>query len=168
MGSAFILGMIFLLLLRCCAGVIVFFSLVGIFVLLGGSGFWFYIVGRQNYITKDEGVKFSIFDNSTYNITNERNFNIMTYASYALWATAGLYLIILLCLCNRIRLGVAIIKATARFIQNTWSIFFIPIVFTLLMGGFICYWVYTVAYIFSAGEIGPRAAPFTFISTVKW
>lgn len=167
-GSAFILGLIFMLFLRCCAGVIIFFCLIAIFILLGGSGVWFYLVGRAWYVDKIDGVTFSIFDASTFTITNERNFNIMTYCSYALWGLCGLYLIILLCLCNRIRLGVAIIKTTARFIQNTWSVFLIPIFFTVILGGFICYWVYTAAYIFSTGEISKRDAPLSFATQVKW
>lgn len=92
----------------------------------------------------------------------------MTYTSYALWGLAGVYLIILLCLCGRIRLGVAIVKATARFINNTWSLFLIPIFFIIIIGAFICYWVFTAAYIFSIGQIGPRDAPLQFLSTVKW
>ena len=168
MGTAFILGMIFLLLLRCFAGVLIFFCLVAIFILIGGGGVWFYFVGREKYIDKTAGTNYKITDSSTYTVTNQRNFDIMTYTSYALWGVAGLYLIILLCLYNRIRLGIAIVKATARFIQNTWSLFLIPIVFTIIMAAFICYWVFIAAYIFSVGEIGPRDAPLQFLTTVKW
>ena len=92
----------------------------------------------------------------------------MTYTSYGLWGLTGLYVLIILCLCNRIRLGVAIIKTTARFIQNTWSIFFVPIVFTVLLCAFIGYWVVTAAFIFSVGEVGPRDSPFSFLTEVKW
>ena len=166
-GSAFILGLVFMLFLRCCAGVIVFFCLVGIFVLFCGGGFWFYVLGREWYIDKYDNYT-NILDDTTYNITNTRNFDVMTYTSYGLWAITILYVIIILCLCSKIRLGVAIIKTTARFIQNTWSIFLIPIVFTILLAAFILYWVYTAAYIFSVGEIGPRDYPLSFATEVKW
>jgi hypothetical protein len=38
--------MIYLIILRCCAGVIVFFSIVGILAILAGGGCWVYWYGR--------------------------------------------------------------------------------------------------------------------------
>jgi len=93
-GVAFILSFIYMLLLRCCASIMVFISLVGILLALGGFGFWLY-VSKDNFITTSNNYKFCL------------------YGAYALWGLDGLYLFLLLCLCNRIRLGVAIIKCTA-------------------------------------------------------
>ena len=151
-GTAFLLGIIFMFLLRCCAGPLIFVCLVGILIFLGGGGAWLYFIGREKY--KDDA--------------DTTNYDYMTYASYVVWGLAGLYFLILLCLCNRIRLGVAIVKATARFIQNTWSLFFIPIVFLLIILAYIAFWFFTAAYIFSVGTIGPRDSPFSFVTTVKW
>ena len=94
-GTAFVLGMIYMLILRCCAGVIVFLSLIGILAMLGGGGAWVFFIGRYKYDSTDN------------------NFKYMTIGSYVIWGIGGAYLIILLCLCNRIRLGVAIIKCTS-------------------------------------------------------
>ena len=69
-ATAFILGMIFMLFLRCCAGVIIFFSLFAIFIVLAGGGLWFYMIGREWYIEKINGTDYSIFDSATYNVTN--------------------------------------------------------------------------------------------------
>ena len=61
-----------MLFLRCCAGVIVFFCLIAIFFVLGGGGLWFYAVGREWYIEKlNNGTGYSIFDETTYNVTNQ-------------------------------------------------------------------------------------------------
>lgn len=46
-GSAFILGMLYMLLLRCCAGIITFFTLIGILILLAGGGAYVYFIGRE-------------------------------------------------------------------------------------------------------------------------
>jgi hypothetical protein len=116
-GSAFVLGMIFMLLMRCCAGVIVFFSLIGIFVLIAGGSAWLFLKGRCWYVKLDEGqVCNYVLTNSTYTVDDTKNFKYLTIGSYVLWGIAGAYLILLLCLCNRIRLGVAIAKTTSRFI----------------------------------------------------
>lgn len=53
-GTAFVLGMIYMLFLRCCAGVLIFISLVGILIMLGGGGAWVYFIGRERYPTTDK------------------------------------------------------------------------------------------------------------------
>jgi hypothetical protein len=47
-GTAFIIGIIYLVILRCCAGVIVWFTIFGILGALGGGGYWVYIT-KDNY-----------------------------------------------------------------------------------------------------------------------
>mmetsp|Transcript_27452 Transcript_27452/g.20609 ORF Transcript_27452/g.20609 Transcript_27452/m.20609 type:complete len:324 (-) Transcript_27452:420-1391(-) len=99
-GIAFLLGFVYLLLLRCCAGVMVFFSLTAILAALGGGGVWLFFI-------KDDYAETS------------KSYNFCLYAAYVLWGVAGLYFLILLCLCSRIRLGIAILKCTAQFIGST-------------------------------------------------
>lgn len=93
-GVAFILGFVYLLLLRCCAGIMVFVTLVSILIGLVGGGFWLYLL-KDNYEV----------DSNTY--------KYFLYGSYTVFGLAGVYLLLLLCLCGRIRLGIAIIKCTA-------------------------------------------------------
>jgi hypothetical protein len=114
-GSAFILGLLFMLFMRCCAGVIVFFSLIGVFVLIAGGSAWLFLKGRCWYVKEAETCVYVLTD-TTYELSDEKNFKYLTIGCYVLWGIAGAYLIILLCLCNRIRLGVAIAKTTSRFI----------------------------------------------------
>jgi len=85
-----------------------------------------------------------------------------------LWGLDGLYAFILLCLCNRIRPGVAIMKCTAQFIGSTPSVFLLPLVFSLLCGGWIAAWAFSAVFLFSVGEIEPRPAPLTFVTTIVW
>ena len=93
-GISFVLAFVYLILLRCCASVVVFFTLVSVFFLLGGFGTWLFL----------ERDRFEV--DTTY-------YKAMLYGAYTLWGLCALYVIILLCICNRIRLGVAVIKATA-------------------------------------------------------
>lgn len=47
-GVAFALGFVYMVLLRFCASLMIFFSLVGILLALGGGGVWLYLM-RTNY-----------------------------------------------------------------------------------------------------------------------
>lgn len=87
------LGLLYLLILRCCAGIIVWTTIFGILAVLGGGGYW-------AYRTKDN------YDES------DGNYKYLQYGAYALWGIAGLFLLIVLCCCGRIRLAVAVIKVT--------------------------------------------------------
>lgn len=51
-GAAFILGFIYLLLVRCFAGAIVWLTIISIFVILAGGGYWVYHL-RNNYDEAD-------------------------------------------------------------------------------------------------------------------
>ena len=70
-GTAFILGFVFLMFLRCCAGVIVFFCLVGIFLVIGGGGAWLYLKGREKYIDITDEANYKIWDDTTYTVNNQ-------------------------------------------------------------------------------------------------
>lgn len=140
-GAAFVLGMIYLLLLRCCAGVIIFLSFLAILAALAGGGCWVFFIGRYKY---DEA---------------DKNFEYMTIGSYILWGIGGAFLILLICMWSRIRVGIAIIKCTAQFIQNTWSVFLIPIIFVILAAAWILAWLLAAVFLFSVGDIVQREAP---------
>ena len=65
-------------------------------------------------------------------------------------------------------MAVAIMKVTGQFIYNTPTILFIPVIFLVICGIWVASWTFTAVYIFSVGDIGPRDAPLTFVTTVKW
>lgn len=68
-----------------------------------------------------------------------------------LWCFAGIYAVILLCCCSRIRLGVAILEATSDFVSKNPSVFLVPIIFFFVVGAWICWWVISAIYVFSVG-----------------
>jgi hypothetical protein len=133
-GVAFVFGFAYMFVLKCCAGIILFFSLIAIFLMIGGLGVWAYFTKNQ-------------YD------TTDQNYKYLQYGAYILWGIAGFYLLILLCLCNRIRLGLSIIKTTADFVNNTPTIFIVPIVFVVIIAAWVVVWVVTCLYIFSVGDI---------------
>jgi len=84
----------YLVILRCFAGLLVWTTIFGILGCLGGGGYWLYYQ-KDNYDSSD------------------KNRDYVTYGAYALWGIGGLFFLLILCCCSRIRLAVAILKVTS-------------------------------------------------------
>ena len=139
-GVAFALGMIYLVILRFLAGVIIWFSILAILGVIGGGGYWCYYT-KDSYDIKDNNHKY------------------LEYGSYALWGIDGVFFILILCCCSRIRLAVAVMKVTGSFIFGTPSVLFVPIIFVVLGMAWIVGWIFTCVYLMSVGQIKPRDYP---------
>ena len=136
LGIAFVLGFIYMFLLKYCAKIIAWVSILGLMGCLGGGGYYLY--SRRNDVVAS-------------------NYDYYLYGSYVLWGVAALYLLILLCMCNRIRLAIAIIQTTADFVGSTCRIFWIPVVFFFLIIIWLGYWAFTAIFVFSVGDIVKNA-----------
>lgn len=148
-GAAVVVSLVYLLILRCCAGVLIWLSIFGILGAMGGGGYWLYAT-KDNYPIEDP------------------THNYMQYGAYALWGVAGFFALLSLCCCSRIRLAVAIMKVTSSFIFRTPTILVLPIFFLVLVVGWIVGWTFLAIWIMSVGEPMPRAAPLEFLTEVKW
>lgn len=127
------ISIIYLILLRCFAKPIMYLSFVLILVLLAGGGA--YVFAQQhNY---EEG------DNTR---------SVMKWMGIVLWILTGIYFVILMCCCGRIRLGIAILEATSDFVRDTMSIFFVPTIFFFFICVWMCYWIISAVYVYSVGE----------------
>jgi len=144
-----VVAIIYLLVLRCCAGVIIWLSILAILASMGGGGYWL-------YATKDKYV------------ASDPTHDYMTYGAYAMWGVTGFFALIILCCCSRIRLAVAITKVASSFIYRTPTIILLPIFFMLLIIAWIVAWVFLAVWIMSVGEPQPRPAPLDFMTEVKW
>jgi Plasma-membrane choline transporter len=141
--------MLYLLVLRCCAGVIIWVSIFFIMACFGAGGFWVYNY-RLNYETADP------------------NYKYMTYGAYALWGLDAAFALLVLCMCSRIRLAVAIMKVSSQFIHRTPTILLLPIIFFVLCLAWLIFWCFLAVFIMSIGEIKNRDPPFEFATTVVW
>lgn len=56
-GVAFVTGIIYMIFLRCFAGLIIWFSILGVAGILGGGGYWAYAT-RNNYQESDNNYKY--------------------------------------------------------------------------------------------------------------
>lgn len=93
-GISCVFACIYLFLLRCCAGPMIWISFISIFALLITGGVYVYEL-QYRYAAEDS------------------TSSAMKWCGVTLFCLAGVYLLILLCCCNRIRLGVAIMKAAS-------------------------------------------------------
>ena len=100
LGISLVLCLLYLILLRCFAKPLLYISFVLIFVLLLGGGFYVYYLGN------------------TYEESDHTR-DVMHGMGILLWILTGIYFVILLCCCSRIRLGIAIMEAASDFVRNT-------------------------------------------------
>ena len=136
-GISLVLCLIFLVLLRYITAPLLYVSFVIIFFLLLGGGFYVYYEGNT-------------YDGSD----NTRK--IMHGMGILCWILTGVYFIILLCCCSRIRLGVAIMEAASDFVKSTPSVFTVPFTFFFIIAAWIVFWVFSAVYVFSVGDIQKR------------
>ncbi len=69
-----------------------------------------------------------------------------------LWILSGIYLLILCCCWSRIQLGTAIIEAASDYVSNTPSVLLVPLIFFLICGAWIVWWVISAVYVYSVGD----------------
>jgi hypothetical protein len=147
-GISFVLGFLYMVLLKWMAKCIIYVSIVMIFVLfLASAGLCYVQAGKMD--DDDENKKY------------------VTYGAYILFALTALYVIVMLCLCSRIRMAIAIFQVTADFMKATPSVFLVPIVFLLIAVVFLAIWIVSAIYIFTVGDAVPREELSTF-ANIEW
>ena len=145
--------MIFLLFLRLCAAVIIFLIILIIQVGLIVLAVYF---------------KYSCDDHDDQNDTVYHNTMLAFFWIFILLALA--WLIFILAMCNRIRLAVALIQVTAKYLNNTWSIIFVPFLFFAIMILWITYWISLSIFLYATGELGKSKviASFEWTSNIRY
>jgi len=146
-GVAFLLGLVYMVLLRYCSGVLTW---AAILAFIGGSA----VLGWQFY-QKAEASATAVTDtsastdstsNASETITTERA------VAYLCWAVAIIVALATLCLFNRIRLAIAIIKAAADYVKETPSAMLLPPITVVVLCLFYGYWGVTAVYLVSSGD----------------
>jgi ketosteroid isomerase-like protein len=132
---SFLLAMIFLLFLRCCAGVIVFIILIGIFI---GLVIVAVLMRFKMNDYKDEGDE-----------TKEILFCVLFWVCVVL---ALIWLLFVIIMCNRIRLSIALIQIASKYINSNCSILWIPFLFFIITIVWIAYWIILSVYLYSSGK----------------
>mmetsp|Transcript_30222 Transcript_30222/g.87842 ORF Transcript_30222/g.87842 Transcript_30222/m.87842 type:complete len:750 (-) Transcript_30222:1176-3425(-) len=128
-AAALVSGMVFLVMLRYCAGLLVWMSIVigvGLFVVAGAAAFVYAPIIEEGYYERS-----------------------LTICSYVLWALGALFILIVLCLCERIQLGIAVIKSAALFVAHTPTVLFVPLVVGIITCVYYVFWIAVAAWTMS-------------------
>jgi hypothetical protein len=144
-----LLGYLYLYVIRLLGGVIIWLSFALSLLIIAASGFYTYFYARNEYDPL----------NPTY--------RYLEIASYVLWGIAGALLVLILCCVNAIKIGVAVFKTTAKYIQSNLTIFVLPAVSSAVILAWLCYWIIAAIFIFSVGTPEPREN-YPFVTEVKW
>jgi choline transporter-like protein 2/4/5 len=142
-------AILYLLIVRCCAGVIAYITILLILAALAGLGYVFQV--RSDYY---KGIKDDKY---------ELAMKVLCGLFYSL---AGIWFLVVLFMCNRIRLAIALVEVTAKYLSSTCSVFFVPFIFYILSGLLYAYWVALSVYIYSTGTV--KQSTGSFIPDIEW
>lgn len=143
LGWGIVVSFVFMFLLRCLAGCIVWCSLFGIIIFFIGLGLIF--LYNAGYLGAAAGAASYLGVPSVNSGSN---------AVYG-WICIGLgcfFTILVLCCCSRLRLAVAVCKSSGQFVASVCSTVLVPIVQTILSGGMWAACVVVMVYLVSAAS----------------
>ena len=146
---SFLIAMLFLLFLRCCAGIMVFLILVGIFI---GLVILSIILRFKMYDYEDKG--------------EDSKKTLFCVLFWLCVIVAFIWLLFILIMCNRIRLSIALIQIAAKYINTNCSILIIPFLFFILTIGWIAYWVVLAIFLYSSGDFDKEHSK--IFASFKW
>ena len=145
----FLISLFFLLFLRCCAGILVFLILIGIF-------FGLIILAII--------LRFKMYDyEEKHDDTKKVLFCVLFWICVIVDV---IWLIFVLIMCNRIRLSISLIQIAAKYINLNCSVLFIPFLFFILTVGWIVYWAVLSVFLYSSGDFDQDKSK--IIAHFKW
>lgn len=166
-GAAIIVSYIVIFLMRCFTGCVVWICILGVIVAITGLGF---ILCYSGGLFGDTNVVILGFKIPTINGDTQ----YYKYYGYACWAGAGVFLLLTLCCCGRIRLAVAICKCAGAFLLEVCSVMFVPIIMaiaTVALWVVCCLcmiWLVSAAPFIANGDIFTSIQDFRDLSLVRF
>jgi choline transporter-like protein 2/4/5 len=152
-GFALVFGFVFMFLLKCCAGVVIWGAIALYLTACAVLGFVCY--RESSNMTSSE---------SGSNILSNKKDGLMAIA-ITLWVVGAISLLVILCLIKRIKLAVAIMKTASDFTRSVWEVLLVPLVMFLLAGAVFTFWMFVTLYLYSSGEVTRRGeTPFGHVA----
>eukprot|EP00921_Rhytidocystis_pertsovi_P000886 GHVQ01001531.1.p1 GENE.GHVQ01001531.1~~GHVQ01001531.1.p1 ORF type:complete len:731 (-),score=96.12 GHVQ01001531.1:505-2640(-) len=135
-GVALLVGLIWMVLLRIAAGLLVW-SCIGVIVCMFAAG-----GAAANIYSQDLSIEIS-----------ESNRAALLYGGYVVWGLGVIFLLSIICMFKKIREGIAIVKTAAMFMYNTPTILFVPLVSFVVNLIYLVVWIIIALYLMSAVNI---------------
>ncbi|KAL4450362.1 hypothetical protein ABPG74_009068 [Tetrahymena malaccensis] len=163
--SSIILGYIFMYLVNILAGSLVWSFVIMIFSALTSLGllFLFQYIKLTNPPTLDK----TITDNSAYKLAEDAMSNFkdkdeVLVAAIVLLSLALIFIVAICCLCERIRLAISVLKASARFMTENPRVTLIPILSFIISTAFFVAWFIIAIYLYSSGGVSKQTGLYPF------
>lgn len=125
---AVFVSLLFMFLLRCLVGCIVWVSCFGIILLFAGLGLMFLYNGG---VLSGTAATYAGF----LGMPTLNGSDYYAIYGYVCFGISGLLLILLLCCCNRLRLAVAVCKVAGRFVIRVCHVALLPIFLSIVLIG---------------------------------
>lgn len=122
-----------MLLLKLCAKILIWGSILLYLILLGVVG-WLFFREAQSATDSDTVVI------ANKELSNKRDV-LLTFAIIC-WVIDALSLIIILCLFKRIRLAVAIIQTASDFVRDVCEVMLVPLIMFVVAVCFLVFWFF--------------------------
>lgn len=157
-GFSFVIGIIYLIILRWCTGFIVW-SMILTFL-----GMLLALAILVHRLSMDK-------ENSTA-AKNDSKSTDATTGKKLYWTAVVLYIIFAICLCTTccffktIALCIAVLKSAAIFVRQHFCIILIPVIFGLVLFGYAMFALFVLLFLWSIGDIIPRSS--VPLGQIKW
>lgn len=145
-GFAVVSSLIFMFLLRCLVGCIVWLSILGSILVFAGLGVIFCYNANVGIFTS-ANMGFLGIPSLQGTVNNTQYY--ATYG-YICFGISGFLFLMMLCCCSRIRLAVAVCKVAGQFIIRVCQIMFLPIVLAAILIGMWACCLVCMIYLLSA------------------
>lgn len=163
---AFVIGFIYMVLLRYCSGVLTWFAILAFIAGTAILGWRFYENAKKLELAAQ-----SIEDGDNSDSSTSKTILMEKIIAYICWGVAGFTFLAVLCLFNRIRLAIAIMKAAADYVKDTPSVFLVPPVTVVILLIFYAFWSSAAVFLVSSGDAtqisGTAFGTFTFDERLK-
>jgi len=143
---AFVIGFVYMVFLRYCSGVLTWFAIVAFIAGISILGWRFYDNAKAI-----EASSKSMGNDS--NSSTSKTVLTEKIIAYICWGVAGFTFLAVLCLFDRIRLAIAVMKAAADYVKDTPSVFLVPPVTVVILLIFYAFWSSAAIFLVSSGDL---------------
>lgn len=162
-GFTLVVSFLYMYFLRWCTDILTWAIVISfqlIIVALGGAFYYYAGIKEEEYADAENATGADLESKSTFYTKTLR------YTGYIFWFIGAIYFCVICCICHKIRLVTAIIESTARYVQDNFLVFLVPIVNMLAALFFMLIWLVGTVYLYSVGEAVKRDDyP---IANIKW
>jgi solute carrier family 44 (choline transporter-like protein), member 1 len=146
--SALVLGYLFLFVIRCIGGLIIYVFLLVLLACLGFGGLYV----KMDADSRDDADSYKQY---------------MYYGAYTLWGLAGIEALCVCCCWSAIKIAIAVYKTTAQYVASNLRILLLPLLSWVALVLWFAVWTVCALYVGSVGTVAPREG-LPFLSEVAW